>query len=518
MGRVIAAGIAIAAAGIASFATVSAHRVVSTTPAPSHGVVGSTAFADTAIVYSDSSRHVAFSLWAPDTCGVDGATPVFTDSKPVTTAELTNSTVVSASFVTQSVGVYEWTAEIIVNSDGSIENGPTACSDEQVTVNKIATHITTTPSDADGGTVGSSITDSATVTGGFNPTGSVTFLLYGPGNAECADGDSGSPTVLGRWVAPLSADGTASVPTPGYATRATGTYNWVADYSGDSNNMPAHSACGTESVVIGKASPRIVTTASKGGPIGTQIHDTALVSGGVNPTGTVTFSLFSPSNPTCSNGDGSTGSAQTVTVPLGSDGSASSAAMPYATTEVGTYNWIASYSGDAKHKGVSTVCADEQVTVGKDPTSVTTAASEGGAPGVALHDTAKVTGSFQPSGTVTFTLYGPADKSCIAPALFTSTVALSGNGTATSASFSLTSKTGTYNWIADYSGDGKSATSKSKCGAEPVSIIASGVKGITTPGTGVAGSMAEVELGIELLLGGVALLLGGGLIKRTRRV
>jgi hypothetical protein len=517
MSRVVAAGIAIAAAGTVSAATVSAHRIVSTTPAPSHGVVGRTALADTALVDADSSRHVAFSLWAPNTCGTEGAAPVFTDNEAVTTSSLTNSTVTSASFVPKKAGVYEWTAEVIVNSDGSVENGPTACADEQVTVDKVATHLATTPSNADGALVGSSIRDSATLTGGVNATGTVTFFLYGPDNAACVNGDIGSQTWLQRWVVQLSGDGTASVPAPGFTTMATGTYNWVASYGGDSSNMPAHSACGAESVVMGKALPTIVTAASKGGPVGTQIHDTAQVSGGVNPTGTVTFSLFSPSNPTCSIGEGSTGSVQTVTVPLGTDGSASSAAMPYTTVEVGTYNWIAKYSGDANNKSVSTACTDEQVTVGKDPTSVTTAASAGGAPGITLHDTAKVTGRLQPTGTVTFTLYGPTDTTCTAAPLFTSTGALAANGTATSAGFSGTTAAGTYNWIASYSGDARSAASKSKCGAEPVSITASGVKGITTPGTGLDSSITQVGLGIELLLGGLALFLGGELIKGTKR-
>jgi len=148
---------------------------------------------------------------------------------------------------------------------------------------------------------------------------------------------------------------------------------------------------------------------------------------------------------------------------------------------------------------------------------VATTASAGGAPGITIHDSAKVTGAFQPTGTVTFTLYGPTDTTCTAAPLFTSTVALAADGTATSASFSGTKAAGTYNWVASYSGDASSAPSKSKCGAEPVSIVASGVQGITTPGTGLDGSITQVGLGIELLLGGFALFLGGELVKRTRR-
>ena len=96
-------------------------------------------------------------------------------------------------------------------------------------------------------------------------------------------------------------------------------------------------------------------------------------------------------------------------------------------------------------------------------------------------------------------------------------MALSATGTATSASFSGTKASGTYNWVAAYSGDANSAPSTSKCGAEPVHLTASGVQGITTPGTGLAGSVTQIGLGIELLLGGLALFLGSELIKGTKQ-
>jgi hypothetical protein len=413
--------------------------------------------------------------------------------------------------------VYEWTAEVIVNSDGSVENGPTACTDEQVTISPAAPQISTTESNAEGGPVGVGITDSATITGGVNPVGTVTFELFGPSNPTCASGEGSSQTWLGRWVVKLKADGTASVPAPGFTTAEVGTYNWVAIYSGDANNLSATSGCGSEDVTFTKATPTIVTVASNGGPVGTQIHDTAQVSGGANPTGTVTFSLFPPSNPTCASSEGSPGTVQTVTVPLGSNGSATSAGSPYTTVAVGTYNWIAKYSGDANNVSASTACTDEQVNVGKDPTSVTTAASAGGSTGIALHDTAKVTGTFLPTGTVTFTLYGPTDTACTGAGIFASTVALSASGTATSGTFSATKTSGTYNWVASYSGDANSAPSTSKCGAEPVHLTASGVQAITTPGTGLAGSVNQIGLGIELLLGGLALFLGSELVKGTKR-
>ncbi len=52
-------------------------------------------------------------------------------------------------------------------------------------------------------------------------------------------------------------------------------------------------------MTITQATPTITTTPSPGGPVGTSISDTATVSGGFNPTGTVTFELFPPGDTTC---------------------------------------------------------------------------------------------------------------------------------------------------------------------------------------------------------------------------
>ena len=145
----------VAVAGLATTMTASAHYIIGTTPQPTVGVVDKTALADQAVVYADSSRHVTFFLWAPGTCGAQGASPVFTDNEPVTTASLTDSTVTSGTYVAQSTGTFEWTAEIVITSSGAIESGPTACGDEPVTVNKMPTSIDTTPSTSHGSPVGS---------------------------------------------------------------------------------------------------------------------------------------------------------------------------------------------------------------------------------------------------------------------------------------------------------------------------------------------------------------------------
>jgi hypothetical protein len=88
---------------------------------------------------------------------------------------------------------------------------------------------------------GGLVSDSATLTGGFALTGTVTFTLYGPGDAACANALSSTTVPVGAGGASHSGD---------VEVGAAGTYNWVATYSGDLSNLPVSSQCGSEPVVI----------------------------------------------------------------------------------------------------------------------------------------------------------------------------------------------------------------------------------------------------------------------------
>jgi hypothetical protein len=279
----------------------------------------------------------------------------------VTSVSLADSTVTSNTYVPQQTGTYEWTAELVISDGGSIESGPTQCGDEPVTVNKAPTSINTVPSNADGAPVGTALTDSGTVIGS-HPTGNLRFYLFGPENPTCNFNQVTANTPDG-WIfmaGPIAlVDGKASVPAPGYTTTEAGVYQWVADYGGDSNNTEARSGCGKEAVTIGKHSDTLTTTPSPGGIIGTVIFDTAKVTGGVDASGTVTFSLFGASDSTCSGP-----AIFTSTVALGSAGTAKSASFG-GTTVAGTYNWIATYHGDARNASSNVRCGDEPVNITK---------------------------------------------------------------------------------------------------------------------------------------------------------
>ena len=314
------------------------------------------------------------------------------------------------------------------------------------------------------GFIGTPISDTATVSGGINPTGTVSFSLYGPGDARCTSDISDSSF---KNIALSS--GMAS--SPSFVTTKTGVYNWIATYNGDVNNVPVSSTCTSEEVVIVPTTPVIQTTASAGGIVGISIHDSATVGGGFNPTGTVTFALYAPGDTTCTSTNLVAGNAAFSNVAL-SGGSATS--PDFSTSQVGTYEWIATYNGDVNNNAVSTNCGDEAVVVKPGTPSIVTVPTPGtGAIGTVIHDSATVSGGFNPTGTVTFALYAPGDTKCTGTNLVGgmagfANIALSG-GAASSAGFTTTAA-GTYNWVATYNGDSNNTAVTSACGAEQVVI------------------------------------------------
>ena len=99
--------------------------------------------------------------------------------------------------------------------------------------------LSTTPSGSV--PVGGSISDSATVIGGAAPTGTVEFRLHGPDDPDCTQ--TPLDVLTGNLVAGTAVSGDVTA-------TAAGTYNWVAEYSGDTANAGATSHCGSEEVVV----------------------------------------------------------------------------------------------------------------------------------------------------------------------------------------------------------------------------------------------------------------------------
>ena len=101
-----------------------------------------------------------------------------------------------------------------------------------------------------------------------------------------------------------------------------------------------------------KASPSLTTAANEVVIVGQDVSDTANLSGGVNPTGTISFALYD--NNSC------TGTPVFSTSLTVDSGNGSYGPVTYTTTAVGTYYWKASYSGDANNETATHACGADR--------------------------------------------------------------------------------------------------------------------------------------------------------------
>jgi hypothetical protein len=92
--------------------------------------------------------------------------------------------------------------------------------------------------------------DTATLYAFNNPTGTLTFKLFGPNNPNCA----GSPIFTSPSVA---VNGNATYVSANFAPPVTGTYRWRASYSGDANNAPAVGSCSDTAEIVHVVAPTL---------------------------------------------------------------------------------------------------------------------------------------------------------------------------------------------------------------------------------------------------------------------
>jgi uncharacterized repeat protein (TIGR01451 family) len=372
----------------------------------------------------------------------DGATAQTTGTKVGATKTLSGGTATSDSFTPDAVGHYCFRAEYTPAAGSHyLATSHTNLTTECFNVAKKQPAIVTSADESV--TAGETISDSATLSAATSDAGgSITFRAYGPNDDTCAK----APAFTSAAVA---VSGNGSYGPVSFTATAAGTYHWIASYSGDAKNLPVSGACGAdgENDEVTKATPAINTTASASVAVGGSISDVAHVTGGSSPTGTVDFALYGPGDPNCAGPAIFTSTDR----PL-SGGSATSGS--FTTSQVGTYHWIATYSGDANNESVHGACGDanESVVVTKANPSISTTASADIKLGGQLSDTAHLSGGFNPTGTITFRLYGPDDASCSGQGVFADVVDVDGNGNYTSQAFAPIA-TGIYRWIASYSGD-----------------------------------------------------------------
>jgi hypothetical protein len=295
--------------------------------------------------------------------------------------------------------------------------------------------------------------DSVTVNGYYNvaPTGTVDISMY--------QSDDCAPNEIVVSVPGVSLSDAQSSDWGDVADLGPGTYSFQATYSGDTNYNSVTALC--EPFTVGNAPPSItstpnVTTVDLGASTPPVLNDTATLSGGTNPTGTIDFQLVDTTTntvvvattPVAVSGDG------TYSIPTGYTLPSSGAA--------GNYQWNVAYSGDTNNAGTSDLNDPaEQVTVYKAvPTisstpNVTTVNLGASTPPV-LTDTVTLAGGYDPAGSITFTLLDTATHTTVDTEAVNN---VSGNGSYTTPTgYTLPTGLippvpGLYQWEVSYSGD-----------------------------------------------------------------
>jgi uncharacterized repeat protein (TIGR01451 family) len=324
------------------------------------------------------------------------------------------------------------------------------------------------------GIAGESVLDTATVTGSpaaFPPTGTVIYIFTGPqlaGLIVPAGWDQAGQTSLTTWTQTVTLSGGLVPDSAATPALPAGSYQFLASYSGDGNYAGSLSA--PEPLTIGPRSPMLITVPSEtvvelGDAPPPLLSDTAVLSGGLNPTGSITFELFQGGTlvheeMVSVRGNGS------YTTPMGFQ-------LPSGGTVAGNYQWVASYSGDGSNNPVfrDTSAGNERVTViDPTPTLVTTASPTMvtlGPNGATLTDTATLSGGFFPTGDIVFELFFNSGSELV----FSRAVTVNSNGDYTT-SFTLpsTGPAGTYQWVAVYGGDPNNNEVATALGDEPVTV------------------------------------------------
>jgi hypothetical protein len=299
-----------------------------------------------------ATGQIGFAVF-PGHCGSSGpGTPV-----PPPDNVTANGVYSSAAYTPNTPGNFSWAA--FYTGDTNNSSAVSSCASFTVTPatsSKASPTLTTATTPPATVLIGSTISDSATLAGGNNPTGQIGFAVFPSANCLA----SGPGVAVGSGTPALPANvtngnGTYNTTAPWTATTA-GNYSFAAYYTGDTNNSSATSACEPFTVNGGKAATTLTTTAATTVVHGTPITDTATLTNGNNPTGAIGFTVF-PSFNCLASGPG-TPVPQPVTV----TGNGSYTSATYTPTTAGSYSWAAFYTGDTNNSSSTSTCEPFTVT------------------------------------------------------------------------------------------------------------------------------------------------------------
>src|SRR5437588_394593 len=417
-----------------------AGPAIKTTQAPAAGLVGGV-FKDKATISglfgATPGGTITWKLYESE----EGkGTPAAEDSIAVTNGNATYETPKGATL--GSVGTYYWvrSEERRVGKEGR-KSGWEA---EPVEVTPAGPAIKTTQAPA-AGLVGGVFKDKATISGlfGATPGGTITWKLY-----ESEEG-KGTPAAEDSIAV---TNGNATYETPKGATLGSvGTYYWVRSEERRVGKEGRKSGWEAEPVEVTPAGPAIKTTqAPAAGLVGGVFKDKATISGlfGATPGGTITWKLYESEE-----GKGTPAAEDSIAV---TNGNATYETPKGATLgSVGTYYWVASYSGDHNNSATKSGCEAEPVEVTPaGPAIKTTQAPAAGLVGGVFKDKATISGLF--GATHGGTISCPPQRSSElkgTPAAEDSIAVTNGNATYETPKGATLGSVGTYYWVASYSGD-----------------------------------------------------------------
>jgi hypothetical protein len=381
--------------------------------------------------------EVIFRIYGPaDTACL---TPLEADAVP-----LQDGHAISADFVPQQAGEFRWTASYI--GDENNEPAGTACgaASQASAVGKASPTLVGVATSAV--VVGSSITDGATLSGGFEAGGQLVFRAYGPGDLTCA--------TTPKYEATVAVNGNGLYSPAGFSPAA-GLYRWTVEYAGDENNEPAGTACGaaSQASAVGTIDVTLAASATSG-TVGDPVTATASIQEGAIPTGQITFTAFSPGDANCS---GTAAFSSTLSV----SGNGSYLSAAFVPSRVGTFRWTVSYTGDPNHAPTTAGCGKAASTVSQARPSITNGVMQRLTVGTSFEITATLQRGYAPTGTITFEIYRRTAAGCAKP-LVVDAVPVAGNGTFRSDPLAAHNP-GTYSFVASYSGDAANQGASDPC-------------------------------------------------------
>jgi hypothetical protein len=240
------------------------------------------AFHDTATLTGTGpapTGTVDFTIYGPGDASCTG-TPVFTSTGNAVSTTGGVTTATSPSFTPTTAGSYHVVAHYSGDANYTALTSACGAPNETETVSAPGPiPIQTAATLAADGTA----TDIATVgpapAGAPAPTGTVTFRVYGPGDATC----SATPAATSTTTLVTAAGATTAASAP-FKPASPGTYRFVATYSGDANYPGVASGCNDANESVSLPGPVIAVTKAASPP------------SEVAPGGTFTFTVV-VSNP-----------------------------------------------------------------------------------------------------------------------------------------------------------------------------------------------------------------------------